>query len=169
MQYRELTASEKRDREIAILALLLFLAVSVVFFTPAQREQTGPPPPRLNAKQQERAERWKNVFNDYFESSYRPVNKSVTQDLEGLSNQLGDGYTLTKEQVKRLQWFHDQHGATVAAVEVRQDQGRYGPYPVLHLQLDSTHKVEIKLSTDGKRITAFYGPFPIEAPIKSSR
>lgn len=155
----------------SIIALILVVAGLAVITTLAQLEQFGPPPPRLSSEQQERTEHWKSVLNDYFETSYRPVNTSVTQDLENLENQLGDEYTLTKEQVERIQWFHEQHAATVAAVEARQDEGRtnYGPYPILRLEIDSgdTYKAEIELSPDGKKITAFYGPFLSNPPVES--
>lgn len=153
-------------------ALILAVAWLAIITTLAQKEQSGPPPPRLSSEQQERAEHWRSVLNDYFESSYRPVNTSVTQDYESLSNRLGDEYALTKEQVERIQWFHEQHAATVAAIEARQDEGRtnYGPYPILRLEIDSgdTYKAEIELSPDGKKITAFYGPFLSNPPVESS-
>src|SRR6266542_6888250 len=122
---------QNRVRWTIVALILCGLGFSVIL-TRAQREQYGPPPLLLSSEQQERAEHWKSVLNEYFETTYRPLSTSVNQDLESLKNQLGGEYSLTKEQVERIRWLHEQLGATVAVVEARQDEGRtnYGPYPV---------------------------------------
>ena len=153
----------KRNGDLIIVGALMLLAVVIlaISFPMVQRKQVAPSPVRLTQEQQQRADSWKRVLNEYFQNSYRPPSTSVMQDLATLQKRLGQQYRLDKDQVQRIRWLHEQLGAKVVAAEARQDEGRtnYPPYPVLRLTgNDDTQKAAIELSPDGRSITSILAP-----------